>query len=234
MLGVASIYAALALKHTVESADLKARIRFLGTPAEKLYVGKPYMARDGFFEGMDCLLAWHPGGPTTVLGDVWPHTYKSMSFTFKVKAAAEGQSGAVTYPGALDAAVLMYNNVNTMKEHMPALMRRGGSINEFMMTGGQCTVANPVISQPIYAWRNSNLLDQQDVGDVLIRCAKAAAFVADCDVDIRILTAVRTGLPNDALKDIVWKHLNEIGPPAYTEKDKDSCVRSRKTSGLTR
>jgi aminobenzoyl-glutamate utilization protein B len=232
MLGVAGIYAALALKHTIENGDLKARIRLLGTPAEKLCVGKPYMARDGYFDGMDCLLAWHPGGPTTVLGDVWPRTYKSMSFTFKVKAAAEGQSGAVTYPGALDAAVLMYNNVNTMKEHIPALMRRGGSINEFMMTGGQCTVANPVLSQLIYAWRNSNLKDQKDVGDVLVRCAKGAALVVDCDVDIRTLTAVRTGLPNDSLKQVVWKHLNDIGPPSYTEEDKEFARKIQENIGI--
>jgi len=57
MLGVASIYAALAFKDTLENYGLKARIRILGTPAEKLCVGKPYMARDGFFDGMDCLLA---------------------------------------------------------------------------------------------------------------------------------------------------------------------------------
>jgi aminobenzoyl-glutamate utilization protein B len=232
MLGVASIYAALAFKDTLEKFDLKARIRLLGTPAEKLCVGKPYMARDGFFDGMDCLLAWHPGGPTTVLGEVWPRTYKSMSFTFKVKSAAEGQSGAVTYPGALDAAVLMYNNVNTMKEHIPALMRRGGSINEFMMTGGQCTVANPVLSQLIYAWRNSNLRDQEDVGEVLVRCAKGAALVADCDVDIRTLTAVRTGLPNQVLMEVVWRHLNEIGPPAYTEEDKEFARRIQKNLGI--
>jgi aminobenzoyl-glutamate utilization protein B len=199
---------------------LKARIRLLGTPAEKLCVGKPFMARDGWFDGMDCLLAWHPGGPTTVLGEVWPRTYKSKVYSFKVSAASEGQSGAVTYPGALDAAVLMYNNVNMMKEHMPALMRRGGSINEFMMTGGQCTVANPVLSQVVYAWRNSNITDQVAVEKVIDRCAEGAALVADCRVEPRVLTAVRTGLPNNVMKDLVWKNLLEIGAPAYTEEDK--------------
>ena len=159
MLGVASCFAAIALKETAEKHGIDAKIRLLGTPAEKLCVGKPFMARDGLFEGMDALLAWHPGGPTSVLGDVWPLTYMSMVFEFRVESAAGGQSGDVSYPGALDAAVLMYNNVNTMKEHMPALTRRGGSINEFMMTGGQCTVSTPEFSQLVYAWRTNNLPD---------------------------------------------------------------------------
>ena len=232
MLGVASCFSAGALKAAIEDHGLKARIRLLGTPAEKLCVGKPYMARDGWFDGMDCLLAWHPGGPTTVLGEVWPRTYKSMVYSFKVETAAEGQSGAVTYPGALDAAVLMYNNVNMMKEHMPAVMRRGGSINEFIMTGGQCTVANPTLSQIVYAWRNSNIVDQKDVGKVIDRCAEGAALVADLNVEPRIITAVRTGLPNTVMKDVMWKNLNEIGAPAYTEEDNVFAREIQKNMGL--
>ena len=89
MLGVASCFAAVALKETSEKHGFPVRIRVLGTPAEKLCVGKPFMARDGLFEGMDALLAWHPGGPTSVLGDAWPLTYMSMVFEFKVKQHLE-------------------------------------------------------------------------------------------------------------------------------------------------
>jgi aminobenzoyl-glutamate utilization protein B len=161
MIGVASCVAAVGLKEIVTEHRLDIRIKLLGTPAEKLCVGKPYMARDGHFEGMDALLAWHPGGPTTVLGEVWPLAYKSMLFQFNVERATGGTSGDVSYPGALDAAILMYNNVNFMKEHILALMRRGGSINEFMMTGGQCTVATPEFSQLVYCWRTKSLEDQE-------------------------------------------------------------------------
>jgi aminobenzoyl-glutamate utilization protein B len=232
MLGVASCFAAASLKHVSEEHGLKIRIRLLGTPAEKLCVGKPYMARDGYFDGMDALLAWHPGGPTTVLGEDWPRTYKSMMFSFMVENAREGQSGAVSYPGALDAAVLMYNNVNMMKEHMPELTRRGGSMNEFMMTGGQCTVANPVLSQLVYAWRNGSITDQVSIQKVVERCAQGAALVADCKVEPRILTAVRTGLPNTVLKDLVWRNLNEIGAPAYTDEDKEFARSIQRTLGM--
>jgi aminobenzoyl-glutamate utilization protein B len=220
MLGVASCFAAVALKETVEKHGIHSKIKLLGTPAEKLCVGKPFMARDGLFEGMDALLAWHPGGPTSVLGDVWPLTYMSMVFEFKVESAAGGQSGDVSYPGALDAAVLMYNNVNTMKEHMPALMRRGGSINEFVMTGGQCTVSTPEFSQLVYAWRTDNLPDQDAIRKVIERCAQAAALAADCNIEPRLITAVRTGLPNTTMTNLVLANLKTHGPNRYTEEDK--------------
>lgn len=220
MLGVASCIAAVALKESAKTHGLPVGIRVLGTPAEKLCVGKPYMAKDGYFDGMDALLAWHPGGPTTVLGEVWPLAYKSMLFSFKVERAAGGTSGDVSYPGALDAAILMYNNVNFMKEHILPLMRRGGSINEFMMTGGQCTVATPEFSQLVYCWRTGSMVDQEAVTRVVERCSEAAGLVADCRAERRLITAVRTGLPNRTLTDVMMRNLRTMGPPSHTEEDK--------------
>jgi metal-dependent amidase/aminoacylase/carboxypeptidase family protein len=59
------------------------------------------MTRDGLFDGLDALLAWHPGGPTTVLGKVWPLAYRSALYSFRVEKAEGGTSGDVSYPGAL-------------------------------------------------------------------------------------------------------------------------------------
>jgi len=232
MIGVASCIAAVALKKTVLEHGIEVRIRLLGTPAEKLCVGKPYMARDGLFDGIDALLAWHPGGPTTVLGEVWPLAYKSMLFRFRVERAAGGTSGDVSYPGALDAAVLMYNNVNIMKEHMPALMRRGGSINEFMMSGGQATVATPEFSQIVYCWRTMSLPDQEAITRVIERCAQGAALVTNCEVESRLITAVRTGLPNSALTDTMMENLKAIGPPRHTEEDIEFARKIKENLGL--
>ena len=115
---------------------------------------------------------------------------------------------------------------------MPSVMRRGGSINEFMMTGGQCTVANPILSQIVYAWRNSNIVDQVDIEKVIDRCAEGAALVADLNVEPRVITAVRTGLPNTVMKEVLWKNLNEIGGLHYTEEDKAFAREIQKTLGL--
>ncbi len=68
MIGVASCVAAVGLKETAMEHGIDVRIKLLGTPAENLCVGKPYMARDGYFDGMDVLLAWHPGGSSQSSG----------------------------------------------------------------------------------------------------------------------------------------------------------------------
>jgi aminobenzoyl-glutamate utilization protein B len=232
MLGVASCFSALALKETALKHDTDVKIRLLGTPAEKLCIGKPYMARDGLFDRMDALLAWHPGGPTTVLGEVWPLAYKSMLFTFSVDKATGGTSGDVSYPGTLDAAILMYNNVNFMKEHLIALMRRGGSINEFIMTGGQCTVSTPEFSQIVYCWRTRSLSDQKTISHVVNRCAEAAAIVTNCNVESRLITAVRTGLPNSVLTQVMMGNLKLVGAPKHNEEDKEFARKIQASLGL--
>jgi aminobenzoyl-glutamate utilization protein B len=232
MIGVASCFSAVALKEASLEHGLDIKIRLLGTPAEKLCIGKPYMARDGFFDGIAALLAWHPGGPTTVLGEIWPLAYKSVLFTFNVDKATGGTSGDVSYPGALDAVILMYNNVNFMKEHMIALMRRGGSINEFIMTGGQCTVATPEFSQIVYCWRTKSLRDQEVISDIVKRCAMAASTVTSCTLNSRLITAVRTGLPNLTLTQVMMENLRHIGAPQYTENDKEFARKIQATLGL--
>jgi aminobenzoyl-glutamate utilization protein B len=232
MLGVASCVAAAALRVAAEEFGIGLSIRLLGTPAEKLCVGKPYMARDGFFDGMDAVLAWHPGGPTTVLGEVWPLAYRSVLLNFHVAGARGGESGDVSYPGALDAAILTCNNVNVLKEHTAALMRRGGSMNEFMMTGGQATVATPEFAQLVYCWRTRNLEDQEAIAEMISRCADAAGIVAGCRVVPRTLTAVRTGLPNRVMTDLVMGNLRMIGPPRHTGEDKEFAREIQRNLGL--
>ena len=61
MFGAASLGAALAIKEQIQSGALKGTIRFYGTPAEEDIGGKTYMARDGVFNDVDVMLAWHPG-----------------------------------------------------------------------------------------------------------------------------------------------------------------------------
>src|SRR3954468_1898308 len=61
MFGAASLGAALAIKDQIAAGKLKGTIVFYGTPAEEAVGGKTYMARDGVFNEVDAMFAWHPG-----------------------------------------------------------------------------------------------------------------------------------------------------------------------------
>ena len=59
-IGVASAGAAVAVAKAMKAHDIDGSVVAFGTPAEKLCVGKPFMARDGLFDGLDAVVAWHP------------------------------------------------------------------------------------------------------------------------------------------------------------------------------
>ena len=64
LFGAASLGAAIAIKEQIAAGKLKGTVRFYGTPAEEAVGGKVYMAREGLFDGVDAVLAWHPSDET--------------------------------------------------------------------------------------------------------------------------------------------------------------------------
>src|SRR5690606_21984103 len=59
-IGVASAAAAVAIAKAMAAEGVTGSVVAFGTPVEKLCVGKPFMARDGLFDGLDAVVAWHP------------------------------------------------------------------------------------------------------------------------------------------------------------------------------
>src|SRR5262245_29402273 len=86
MFGAASLGAALAIKELIAAGKLKGTIRFYGTPAEEAIGGKTYMARDGVFNDVDAMFAWHPGDES-MADTVTSQAMVSLFVEFKGQAA---------------------------------------------------------------------------------------------------------------------------------------------------
>ena len=69
LFGTASAAAAIALKQWMQANNVKGTIRMIGTPAEEGGAGKVYMVRDGVFDDVDAVIAWHPGDDNSVTGE---------------------------------------------------------------------------------------------------------------------------------------------------------------------
>ena len=68
LFGTASTAAAIALKQWMVANNVKGTLRMIGTPAEEGGAGKVYMVRDGVFNDVDAVIAWHPGDDNAVNG----------------------------------------------------------------------------------------------------------------------------------------------------------------------
>src|SRR5215217_341268 len=69
LFGTASVASAIALQRWMQANGVNGTLRMIGTPAEEGGSGKVFMVRDGVFDDVDAVLAWHPGSGNSVVGE---------------------------------------------------------------------------------------------------------------------------------------------------------------------
>lgn len=222
-LGVAAAVGAHATKHAMEVHGLKGTLKVFGACAEKICVAKPFHAARGYYDGLDAAVTWHPRGDTTVMYETQFGSYWCVAFIFECFEPEKwAELGGGRCPGALDAVCLMYTTTKYTKE---AMARNSGSwsINEAILAAGQCTSDNipPKIGVITYAFRAPTLEQQERVYKVLQNNAESVAKATGCTLTTRWVTKTRIGLPNIALADLAYENLVLVGPPDWTDGDKE-------------
>jgi aminobenzoyl-glutamate utilization protein B len=208
-IGAASAGAAVATLESLKSLGLGGRVRVFGTPAEKICLGKPHMARAGLFDGLDAMLAWHPRFYSTVEWDSGPGCYEAQVFDF------EGLSVYASSPwagvSALDGVTLMNVIVQYLREHIPR--HYAASINEIITRGGQHPTALPSYAQAWYVYRSPLLEAIGDIRERLRRAADAADRALGTRHAQHVVAATRPWLPNHVLAEHCFANLQAAGPP---------------------
>ena len=216
LLGVGCLGAAVAIKELIEKGELKGTICYYGCPAEEILVGKTLMAQEGMFDGVDASLAWHP----SPINMPWAGSLLSMYsaiFTFTGKAA---HAGAAPHAGrsALDAVELMNVGANYMREHILDQNR----IHYIITNGGLEPNTVPAEAAVWYNVRAPKKAIAQDTFRWLTEIAQGAAMMTQTKLsDIRMISGCYEVLPNQVLVKLLEKNMNEIGPPKYTDEDRE-------------
>ncbi|GMA30500.1 hypothetical protein [Litorihabitans aurantiacus] len=216
-IGTASAAAAVALARTLERHGLPGRIRVLGTPAEKLCVGKPFLARDGHLDGPDAYVAWHPRAYTTVELDDGPGIQTGTVLTFAGRTAysARPWDGA----SALDALVLTDVLLRYLRDTIPAALR--ASVSRVVTDGGLHPTSVPGSSQAWFIERATTLEGLDVVHDRLLRAARGAATALDVEVTEQRVSGTRPWLPNHTMAAAGWRGLRRAGAPRFAGEDKE-------------
>jgi len=243
MLGVAGLTGALAAKAAMEKYNIKGQLVFFGEPAEKLCGSKPIHAAKGYYDNFDAFICYHPWPQNTVEWQSHFGAYYACVFTFEcvdpegwgdptaVPPGATRLAGRV--PGAVDALMLMYTNTKFTRD---AMFAHAGNwtLNEVILHAGDATADNlaPRFAQIQYAWRTPDLNMQEHIWNVLADNARHAAAVSGCEVSVRWVSKTRVALPNQAMADLTWRNLAQIGPPEYDESAKAFGREIQKNLGL--
>jgi amidohydrolase len=125
MIGTMSAGAGILLSKVLN--NIGGRVIVFGTPAEETDGGKVYMASAGVFKDVDVAMILHPSEASYESGSSL--AMDAIQFDFRGKAshaAAEPEKGI----NALDAAILTFNGINALRQHVTSDVRIHGIIKE--------------------------------------------------------------------------------------------------------
>jgi aminobenzoyl-glutamate utilization protein B len=226
LFGAASLGAAIAIKEQIAAGKLKGTVKFFGTPAEEDVGGKIYMAREGVFDGVDAMLAWHPSDRT--MADMTSgQAMVSLIVEFEGRAA-HAAGDPWNGRSALDAAELFTQGVNMMREHVKPTTR----MHYVILDGGD--VPNVV---PAYAKVSLWLRDWQraEVEGLLARVRKVvdgAALMTETKGTVQVEGGSWEVLVNGAGARLLHANLLLLGPIRYTNAELDFAKQIQRATGV--
>lgn len=211
--GAGAIAAGIAMKVAMEEKNIPGTIKVYGCPAEETLVGKIWMVRHNLFDGVDAVLAHHPGSANTA-GTGTSNAMNSFKVHFygrTAHSAGDPENGI----SALDAVELMSNGVNFMREHVIEKARVHYIHEE---AGGQPNVV------PAYArtWYYNRAPERHQVDEIynwIQDIIKGANLMARTTSKVEFLTGCYNKMPNKFLADLVVKNMREIGAPTHTAEE---------------
>lgn len=232
LMAVAGPKAAIAVKEVIEKYSLPGTIRIIGTPAEELCLGKPFMGKAGILSGYDAFLDWHP----------WNYNksnYDSCCAYFSVKYHFKGRTSHGNSPwhgrSALDAAMLQAHAVEMMREHIypGEPPDAANTINyTFSDTGPEFPSVVPDKASAWYIGRFTTSETAKNALDRITKCAEGAALSTETTVDRELITFTNHKIPNKTLAEIMNANFHRVGPPDFSQEEHEKAMQIQKEMGV--
>ena len=148
-------------------------LRILGTPAEEGGGGKVFMGERGAFENIDAALMVHPAsGDLVKMNTIAIHRLQVEFDGQAAHAAASPHRGK----NALDAAVLGYQNVAALRQHI----RTDERIHGIFTDAGRKPNIVPEHSAMEWYVRSKNLKTLEPLKKRVLSCLEAGAMASSC------------------------------------------------------
>jgi aminobenzoyl-glutamate utilization protein B len=231
ILGIGSCAAAVALKEWLVSTGRSGTIKVLGSPAEEICIGKPFMARSGYFEGIDAIIDWHP----------WSRSgagFETSSAYFNIKYHFRGRTAHGNAPwdgrSALDGAVLAGHAIELLREHItPGNPESANTINyTFSDVGPEYPNVVPDRSTLWVVGRITTAAEMAGIIARVDKCAEGAALATGTLVEREFITAIHETIPNRALSEVLHRNLTQIGPPRFIQSEQELARKMQRDLGV--
>ncbi|WP_331235352.1 amidohydrolase [Natronorarus salvus] len=208
-----SLGGAIGAKRAVEEAGIEGRVRFYGTPAEELGVGKVYMAREGLFDDLSAAISWHPGW----LASATRGSCLAVDSLHVIYEGTASHAAAVPEAGrsGLDALHLFDTGIEFMREHVPDSAR----IHYAVTGGGGAPNVVPAEASGLYYVRAESREEVGRLTEWIEDAARGAAMMTQTEVDVDLVNSMYGLLPNETLADRVEDVMTSVGSVGFDEAD---------------
>ena len=213
-LGVASAGAAIAVARALRANNLNATLKYFGSSGEEQVVGKAYAVRDGFYDGLDAYLDWHPFAFTTA---AWGITFSALtSATFHFLGAAGHGGFPLGNRSGLDGALVMAHMTEYLRQNNVGPAAR---MHYAVVNGGAAPNIAPDLCSIWYYVREGSPARCQVLFDKVVRCAEAAASATQTTLSWRINSSIWNSIGNKTGAEIIHDNMVTIGPPTVSPED---------------
>lgn len=231
LMATGGVLAAMALKACMEENGLQGTIKVFGTPAEELCIGKPFMAKEGCFEGVDAVLDWHPSHLNRAAA-CDTNAYFNVKYHFSGKPS----HGNAPWNGrsSLDGAMLMGHAIEMLREHIKPGSEGSPTTLNYAFPDVGNSFPNVVPAKTIL-WCVGRMKNAEMAADVLERlknCAQGSALATGTTVEEEVITATHDMIPNLCLGKLIEENLRLAGAPNYSAEDQAAAEGIQKTMGV--
>ncbi|MBI2860678.1 MAG: M20 family metallopeptidase [Chloroflexi bacterium] len=176
LIAAMAVAAGLASKRAVDGFG--GSVLVVGTPGEELFGGKALMVQRGCFDGVDVAMMVHPGvANATVVQSLACQTLDVEFFGRAAHAAARPEEGI----NALDAMLLSFNAINSLRQHIRERCRIHGIITD----GGEAANIVPAHTAGNFVVRAENDSYLDELKERVISCFAGAATATGARLEYR-------------------------------------------------
>jgi aminobenzoyl-glutamate utilization protein B len=226
LFGTASTAAAISVKEWMIANKVKGTLRMIGTPAEEGGSGKVYMVRDGVFNDVDAVIAWHPGDENAAMGE---RTMANITGKFRFHGISSHAAGAPERGrSALDGVEIMNTMTNFLREHVPD----GTRIHYVITNGGKAPNVVPDEAEVYYYVRHVDMNVVKNVWGRVVDAAKGAAIGTGTTYDLQLIGSVYSLLPNETLLRVEQRALERVGGYTLTAEERAFAEKLQKSEAF--
>ncbi len=195
--------------------ELGGRVMVIGTPGEEIYGGKAIMVGRGGFLDVDAAMMVHPGVRNTVIAQALACVSLEVEFFGKASHAASHPYKGVN---ALEAMVLSFNGIDSLRQHIKDRARIHGIITD----GGEAANIIPAHSAGRFLVRAEDEAYLDELKGRVLNCFIAASIATGARLEHRWGEVTYAPMRNNlALAEVFAMNIQSLGgkiePPSPEE-----------------